>query len=155
MNRDFLRELGLTDEQVNSVMAENGKDINAEKKKIEELKEDSTKLAEASKQIASLTEELKKTKETADANITLLAERDAKIKDYEISATKAQVAHELGISYDAIEFLQGDNEETIRSSAESLKNLIGTQKTMPLASTEGGQVNQENAALKDMLKNLF
>lgn len=39
-----------------------------------------------------------------------LSDRDAKIKNYETASVKARVAHETGLSYDAIQFLQGDDE---------------------------------------------
>ena len=35
MKREFLKELGLSDEQVNSIMAENGKDIEKHKTELE------------------------------------------------------------------------------------------------------------------------
>ena len=34
MKRDFLKELGLTDEQIDSIMSENGKDIEKHKRDI-------------------------------------------------------------------------------------------------------------------------
>ena len=43
-----------------------------------------------------------------------LAERDSKIKAYESHSVKTRIANELGLSYDAVNFLQGDNEESIR-----------------------------------------
>ena len=51
MNRETLRELGLTDEQINEVMKENGKDIQAEKQKAEGYKSDTAKLNELTKQL--------------------------------------------------------------------------------------------------------
>lgn len=51
MNRETLRELGLTDEQINEVMKENGKDIQAEKQKLEGYKSDTAKLEELTKQL--------------------------------------------------------------------------------------------------------
>ena len=37
MKTEFLKELGLSDEQIKSIMAENGKDIAAEKKRLKLL----------------------------------------------------------------------------------------------------------------------
>lgn len=69
-----------------------------------------------------------------------IADRDAKIKNYETASVKARVAHETGLSYDAIQFLQGDDEKSIKASADSLKTLMGSAKAMPapLANTDPG-----------------
>ena len=58
----------------------------------------------------------------------------AKIKGYETDSAKTRIAHELGLSYDAVRFLSGDNEEAIKKSAESLKALMGSGNIAPLAS---------------------
>lgn len=67
-----------------------------------------------------------------------IADRDAKIKGYETASVKARTAHEVGLPYDAIQFIQGDNEKDIKASAESLKSLMGAQKTpsQPLHNSE-------------------
>ncbi len=58
MKTEFLKELGLTEEQIRSVMAENGKDIEAEKEKTKtattELEGAKTQLSEANKTITDL-----------------------------------------------------------------------------------------------------
>lgn len=112
------------------------------------------KTAEMQKQIADLQASLKEASEKAIANDSLIAERDAKIKQYEIGSVKTRIAAEMGFSFDAIDFLQGENEEEIKKSADALKNLIGI-RTAPLANGEGTNVNSEQAALKSMLNNLI
>ena len=52
-----------------------------------------------------------------------IADRDSKIKGYEVSAMKHRIAHESGLSYDAVDFLQGSDEDTIRASADKFKNV--------------------------------
>ena len=81
-----------------------------------------------------------------------LADRDAKIKNYETASLKARVAHETGLSYDAIQFLQGDDEESIKAAAESLKNLMGSSRPAPapLANPEP----QGKSDLKSVLHSL-
>lgn len=98
-------------------------------------------------QISTLNEKLA----NHDAEI---AERDAKIKNYEIGSIKTKVARDLGLSYDAINFLQGEDEESIKQSAENLKALVGT-KTAPSYNAETVNQNNENAAYKSMLANLM
>ncbi len=82
------------------------------------------------------------------------AKKDAKIKGYETDSVKTRIAHELGLSYDAIGFLKGDDEDSIRKSAETLKSLVGNTVTAPLASTETSVTGAEDAALKNTLKGL-
>lgn len=79
----------------------------------------------------------------------------SKIKGYETDSVKTRIAHELGLSYDAVSFLQGEDEESIRKSATTLKTLVGSTETAPLASTEGAlDANSQEAALKNTLKGL-
>lgn len=78
----------------------------------------------------------------------------AKIKGYETDSVKTRIAHEAGLSYDAVSFLRGENEESIRKSAESLKGLIGANNVAPLADLEPGIGNAQEAAYKNTLKGL-
>lgn len=112
--------------------------------------------AESQRQISELTKALNEAKEERETFNQTLAERDAKIKDYELHSVKTQIAHELGLSYEAVNFLNGSTEEEIRNSAESLKDLVGT-KTAPLAAEvpiAGSEKDAKNAALRSMLRNL-
>lgn len=83
-----------------------------------------------------------------------LAERDTKIKAYETRSVKMRIANELGLSYEAIDFLQGEDEESIRKSADTLKNLVGRQPAPPLASKEVVPGENTDAALLTTLRNL-
>ena len=83
------------------------------------------------------------------------AKLNAKIKGYETDSVKTRIAHETGLSYDAVQFLKGEDEESIRKSAESLKGLVGMTNVAPLASTEpGGMGSATDAALRNTLKSL-
>ena len=82
------------------------------------------------------------------------AKKDAKIKEYETGSVKTRIAHELGLSYDAVGFLKGEDEETIRKSAESLKGLVGAANVAPLASTELSLEASKNEAFRKTLKGL-
>lgn len=77
-----------------------------------------------------------------------------KVKGYETDSVKTRIAHETGLSYEAIEFLRGEDEDSIRKSAESLKGLVGATNVAPLASTEQNLGNATDAALKNTLKGL-
>lgn len=82
------------------------------------------------------------------------AKKDARIKQYETDSVKTRIAHETGLSYEAVGFLQGDDEETIKKSAETLKALVGSSVTAPLASTESEAADSQTTALRTTLKNL-
>ena len=47
------------------------------------------------------------------------AEKDTKIKQYEQQTVRTKVAKELGLSYEAADFIKGDNEEEMKKSAEA------------------------------------
>lgn len=108
------------------------------------------------KQIGDLNKELKEAKEKIAGHDKTIAEKDAKIKAYESRSLKSRIAHEIGLSYDAIDFISGDDEASIKKSAESLKALVGSSQTQvpPLADTEDNAGNDKDAALRNTLKNL-
>ena len=98
---------------------------------------------ELAKQTAGLNEQLTglndqlKTLSDEKANLqTQLTEKDGQIAKYEIDSVKTRVAREFGLSYEAIGFLQGEDEAAIKKSAESLKSLVGTQKVAPTFNPE-------------------
>lgn len=90
MKTEFLKELGLSDEQIKSVMAENGKDIEAEKDKTKtattELDGIKTQLTEANKIIA----DLKKTNGDNEALQTKVKEYEKAIADQKAENIRLQ-----------------------------------------------------------------
>lgn len=82
------------------------------------------------------------------------AKKDAQIKGYETDSVKTRIAHEAGLSYEAIGFLKGEDEDSIRKSAESLKSLVGGSSVAPLASTEKSTNDTTTAALRNTLNGL-
>ena len=83
-----------------------------------------------------------------------VAAKDAQIKGYESHSVKTRIAHEMGLSYESIDFLKGDDEESIRKSAETLKALVGNRTAPPLASHDEPIGNSVDASLRNMVKNL-
>ena len=132
--------------------------LNREKSKFAEqlagFDETKSQLEAASKQIADLTEALNAANEKVSGFDAQIKEKDSKLAEYATRAAKTQIAHEMGLSFDAIDFLKGETEEEIRSSAESLKNLVGAQKVAPLASNDGANLDPKDAALRGMLQEL-
>ena len=85
---------------------------------------------------------------------TQLTEKEGKIAKYEIDSVKTRIAREFGLSYEAIGFLQGEDEETIKKSAESLKTLVGAGGGAPLFNPEPAKDNSKDQALLEMLSKL-
>lgn len=104
---------------------------NAEKRVREEFAEwsspDALKNINAkhSEEIKALNEKYSKELEKYSGYDEKFKEQESKIHDLEIGALKTRIASEKGLSFDAVEFLHGDNEESIRSSADKLANLSG------------------------------
>lgn len=83
-----------------------------------------------------------------------IAERDSKIRGYEISALKHKVANENGLSFDAVDFIQGDDEDSIRASAEKFKSLMGKSHSTPEFKNEPDVSNSQNASIKKLAQSL-
>lgn len=80
MKREFLKELRLTDEQIDKVMAENGKDIESAKKDYETLE---TKLSTKEREIKTLQGQLKTAnKQIEDFEDVDIDDIKQKIEDY-------------------------------------------------------------------------
>lgn len=91
---------------------------------------------ELSAQLTGLNDQIKTlTDEKTDLQ-TQLTEKDGTIAKYERDSVKTKIAREYGLSYEAIGFIQGEDEEAIRKSAESLKNLVGSAQVPPLSNPE-------------------
>lgn len=92
--------------------------------------------AELNAQLTGLNDQLKTLSDEKTNLQTQLTEKDGTIAKYEIDSVKTKIARDCGLSYDAIGFLQGEDEEAIRKSAESLKNLVGANKMPPMYNPE-------------------
>ena len=109
-------------------------------------------------QIADLNNAISAAQKKAEKFDADLAERDSKIKAYETSAIKSRVAHEVGLSYDSIEFLKGEDEESIKESAEALKGLIGqSTPTAPLATEDkpSSTLSSSDTAMRSLARGLM
>ena len=76
-----------------------------------------------------------------------IADLSAKNKAYETASLKSRVAHEVGLSYEWVGRISGDDEESIRKDAESLKKLVGNGASpLPTKNTESGETVDPSAA---------
>jgi hypothetical protein len=85
-----------------------------------------------------------------------IADLTARNKAYETASLKSRVAHEVGLSYEWIGRISGDDEESIRKDAESLKKLVGNgAQPIPTKNTESGEnVDSATASLKAVLNGI-
>lgn len=86
-----------------------------------------------------------------------IADLTAKNKAYETANLKSRIAHEVGLSYEWISRISGEDEKSIREDAESLKKLVGTgsNNLMPTKNAEAGEdYNTGTAALRSVLNGI-
>ncbi len=101
MKRDFLKTLGLTDDQIDSIMSEHGKSINAEKSKIADNTAD---LDNAKKEI----EEFKKQIEQLEKFKGSTAELEKQLQDFKAEREAETAEREAAQKYNAyVEQLKG------------------------------------------------
>lgn len=84
-----------------------------------------------------------------------IADLMAKNKAYETASLKSRVAHEVGLSFEWIDRISGDDEKSIRADAESLKKLVGSGNPISTKSTESGEgVDPRTTSLRTVLNGL-
>ena len=84
-----------------------------------------------------------------------IAEKDAKIKGYETNSVKMRIAHEIGLPFELVDRLNGEDEASIRKDAEGFADILGKNtKASPLASTEPPEADTKDAALLKMVQGL-
>lgn len=93
-------------------------------------------------------------KKAHEGDAKTIEDLTAKNKAYETAALKSRIAHEVGLGYEWIDRIGGDNEESIRKDAESLKSLVGNSTTLlPTKNMEGTPPpDDKNAALRQLTK---
>ena len=100
--------------------------------------------------------DIKAKQDEITAKDNTIAELNAKIKTYQSDSVKAKVLKEFGLSQDLSKWISGDDEEAMRQNAQELQQIVGVQKTQPLADPESEDDNSddERAALKKTIKEL-
>lgn len=79
----------------------------------------------------------------------------AKNKEYETATLKSRIAHEVGLSYEWISRISGEDEQSIRSDAESLKKLVGSGSSpIPTKSTETENPDPHSVSMKSVLNGI-
>ena len=87
-----------------------------------------------------------------------IADLTAKNKAYETASLKSRIAHEVGLDYAWISRLNGEDEQSIRADAESIKKLVGSganNNLMPTKNAESaGDYDSSTAALRSVLNGI-
>lgn len=79
-------------------------------------------------------------KKAHESDEQTIADLTAKNKAYETASLKSRIAHEVGLSYEWISRIGGEDEASIRKDAESLKKLVGAgAQPIPTKNTEAGE----------------
>lgn len=149
MKTEFLKSLGLNEEQIKSIMAENGKDIEAEKEKAKaistELDSTKTQLAESNKTIADL-------KKNNGDNEAL----QAKVKEYEDTIKNQKADYEAKVRNLT---LDSAIEKALTSSKAKHTDLLsGRIDRDKLVIDKDGKVtglDEQIKGLKESYKDLF
>ena len=94
-------------------------------------------------------------KKAHESDEQTIADLTAKNKAYETASLKSRIAHEVGLSYEWISRISGDDEQSIRADAESLKKLVGSGKPISTKSTESGEgADSKTAGLRSVLNGI-
>ncbi len=94
-------------------------------------------------------------KEAHKGDEQTIADLTAKNKAYETASLKSRIAHEVGLSYDWISRISGEDEDSIRADAESLKKLVGTGAPLPTKTPESGEsVDPTKTAFRSLLSSV-
>lgn len=146
MNREFLEKLGLEKEVIDQIMKEHGKTIQSVKPEdYDDIKIENKTLKDT---VTTLENSLKEFEGYEDK----LAEKDNKIKEYELKNLKYRIANENGIPLELASKLSGETEEDLKKDAETLSSFI-RKPTLPLKHTEPN-VDDKDAPYKEILSNL-
>lgn len=95
-------------------------------------------------------------KKAHESDEQTIADLTAKNKAYETASLKSRIAHEVGLSYEWTDRISGDDEESIRKDAESLKKLVGAgAQPLPTKNTEAGEnYDSGTASLRKVLNGI-
>jgi|SRR5690554_4812285 len=152
LNREQLKKLGLTNEQIESVMKAHGKAIQAVKPDdYEELKTEKTNLEQ---QLSDLQKTLTTKEEEFSTYEDNLKQLEKEVETYKLKDLKTSIAVQAGIPLELAGRLSGNTEEEIKADAEKIAGFVNKKTTLPLKDTEPEKVDSEEKAYANMLEKL-
>ena len=91
-------------------------------------------------------------KKARENDIKAIEDLTAKNAAYETASLKSRIAHEVGLSLEWTGRISGEDEQSIRADAESLKKLVGTGTPLPTKNPESGEnLDPSKTAFKSVL----
>lgn len=94
-------------------------------------------------------------KKAHESDEQTIADLTAKNKAYETDSLKIRIAHEVGLSYEWVNRISGEDEKSIRADAEALKKLVGSGTPISTKSTESGEgADSKTAGLRSVLNGI-
>ena len=94
-------------------------------------------------------------KETHKDDEKTIADLTAQNKAYETASLKSRIAHEVGLSFEWIDRIKGEDEKSIREDAESIKKFVGSgSNLLPLRRSEKNPEDDKDAGLKSLLSSI-
>lgn len=152
MKRDFLRELGIEDDNIlKAILDKNMEEVNGAKPQdYDELKSNleqtKSQLSEYEKQVNSLTEDY--TKASEQINSLTADNEQFKFKDL-----KSNIVREYDLPSSVFDNITGSDEDTIRQSAENLASAFKSVKPVQPTKTYEPPIDNNNA-LRQMVRNI-
>lgn len=124
-----------TQEQLNAVIGE--RVAKARELAYEQAKEEYKDYDQIKSQLSALTSQMTEKDALISENKETITSLQTKVNEYESHSVKRRIALEVGISESLADRLVGDDEDSMRRDAESLKAIFGqSQIVPPLGSTE-------------------
>ena len=141
MKTEMLKELGLTQEQIDKIMAENGKDVNAAKGNVEQL---TTQVVELQNQIGERDNQLKELKKTVKDNEGLSA------KIAELEQANATMAAESKAKLEGIQKTHAIENGVRDAKAKNMKAVMALLDLEKITYSDGSLVglNEQLDSLK-------
>lgn len=132
-----------TQEELNNIIKDR---LKRERESTEKRFEGYISPEEHAKAIAEANKSFDDYKKAHEGDEATIKDLTAKNKAYETASLKSRIAHEVGLSYEWVGRISGDDEKSIRADAESLKKLVGTGQTVVLP-TKNPEANENTADL--------
>ena len=91
-------------------------------------------------------------KKAHEGDAKTIEDLTAKNAAYETASLKSRIAHEVGLSLEWTGRISGEDEQSIRADAESLKKLVGNGAPLPTKNPESGEtLDPSKTAFKSVL----
>lgn len=171
MRRKLLEDLGLTKEQIDSIMSENGKDIEAEKEKATTITTELEDVKEQLKEANYTIEDLKKNnidnealqakvKEYEDTINTQKAEYETKVRDLTLDSAIEKALSNAGAKHAELLSTKIDREKLkieeggkVTGLDEQINSFKESYKDLFIPKIEGRDPNNNNSGGKPAIKN--